>query len=80
MRLRQYSSELDLHDFYIELLRVGSYEDDELKVLKPVFCCCCCCFFGGGGQQLEPGMSHQVYELGVLSVCQYHSELIDSSG
>ena len=28
----------DLHNFYIELLRVGSYEDDQLKVLKPVFC------------------------------------------
>jgi len=25
-------------------------------------------------------MSHQVHQFGVLSVCQYHGKLIDSSG
>ena len=58
----------------IELLHVGSYEDDQLKVLKLLFCV----FLGS--MQCEPGMSYQVDQLGVLSVCQYHGKLTDSSG
>ena len=55
----------------IQLLRAGSHEDDQLKVLKPVGILC---FLG---EQLEPRMSNQVHQLGVLSVCQYHGELTD---
>ena len=52
----------------IELQRVGSYEDDQMMYL---------------GKQHEPGMSHQVDQLGVSSVCvhcQYNGKLTDSSG